>query len=546
MRRSIVLLGFILTSVHPAIAQVVELRGTAALPFASPDCATQRHKPLRCLQPQPAVRADAIQRATANALDRYVAAAGAATQANYERVRDQVLGRLSDFILSTMVLSEFADSGTGMLTVVVRAELNGPRFDQAMQAASPISHTTEGDRSTVAFVFMARRFASTAISDPERRTESTRDASTTATLVDRGVSQGTKDRSESMSTTEQSRGHATDSLTSAVVTASAQASRRATSLDSSGRDSSTERSAASAWRSANAATRVTRSDTTRGSLGTVPNSKELHQGSESPTITDRSSRAAQDGSADSSSRDGKLSQRSGQIHSARALSDDRSDTGQSQQASATTRSSSGSTDQQRKSTSTESTRDTLAADRTTTTTEGSSLATRTAGTTTRYADEVEYEVSSSEEINTAMSGVLSGAGFDVSDAEFIDVVTPEGSLLLNLRTDFGNGSDLASGTLRQLLAAASAAGAQYLAFGTLDEGASAMDSVSGLRRIYATVSGKILDIRSRLPRTIAAVGPEQFAGTGPDDQVAGRNALRIAAETTAREIVARLNARGIH
>jgi hypothetical protein len=54
------------------------------------------------------------------------------------------------------------------------------------------------------------------------------------------------------------------------------------------------------------------------------------------------------------------------------------------------------------------------------------------------------------------------------------------------------------------------------------------------------------DITSRFPKKVAVIGPIQANAAAPTDQAAIREALKIAAEAAANEIVSRLNAKGIN
>jgi hypothetical protein len=63
--------------------------------------------------------------------------------------------------------------------------------------------------------------------------------------------------------------------------------------------------------------------------------------------------------------------------------------------------------------------------------------------------------------------------------------------------------------------------------------------------VYVSVTGKVLSLKRRFPKTIAAVGPVQFAGLGPDQTVAKRNALILASEKAAKQLTAQLRAKGI-
>lgn len=165
------------------------------------------------------------------------------------------------------------------------------------------------------------------------------------------------------------------------------------------------------------------------------------------------------------------------------------------------------------------------------------------GSTTQKADKIEWQVAQSNEVNTSMTGVFSDAGMDVVEAEYVE---GESRGLLNLgliRADFSKGNDIAPQNLRNMVAGVKNAGIYYVATGTLDVGIKERDPVSGNVRVYVTVNGKVLDISGRFPKTISSVGPVQFAGLGPNENVARTNALKLAAEQAAKQMVDELNTR---
>ena len=63
--------------------------------------------------------------------------------------------------------------------------------------------------------------------------------------------------------------------------------------------------------------------------------------------------------------------------------------------------------------------------------------------------------------------------------------------------------------------------------------------------MFVSVRGQVWSITKKLPRKVASVGPVQFAGLGPNDTVAMRNALILAAKEAGTAIVDQLNAKGI-
>ena len=73
-----------------------------------------------------------------------------------------------------------------------------------------------------------------------------------------------------------------------------------------------------------------------------------------------------------------------------------------------------------------------------------------------------------------------------------------------------------------------------------------IDPVSGNTRVTVTVTGKIYNVSGRFARTLSSVGPVQFAGLGPDATVARTNALQLASQKAAQQMVDELNNKGIH
>lgn len=168
------------------------------------------------------------------------------------------------------------------------------------------------------------------------------------------------------------------------------------------------------------------------------------------------------------------------------------------------------------------------------------------GSTTRRADQVGWTLIPAANINTIVTGIFSAAAFEVIEAEYVE---PQSNGFLSvkaLQEDYRTGNDLQPQTLRNTVQGLQAAQVPYLALATLDVGFPGTDPTTGLARVYVTVTGKVLDVTGRLPRTLASVGPEQFAGTGPTSDVAQTNALKMAAEKTARELVSQINALGVH
>jgi hypothetical protein len=167
----------------------------------------------------------------------------------------------------------------------------------------------------------------------------------------------------------------------------------------------------------------------------------------------------------------------------------------------------------------------------------------TGGSSLRKADEVSYRVTSPENINTAMTNVFASNGFEVYD--YRDVVSQCGGIAPErVYAEFAKADELSRDTRNGAFTAARQCSISVFAFGTMDIGLQDTDPVTGNKRVYVSVRSQLLDITGRLPRIIASVGPVQYAGLGPDQPVAMRNALQLAATEVARSISDQLNAKG--
>lgn len=167
------------------------------------------------------------------------------------------------------------------------------------------------------------------------------------------------------------------------------------------------------------------------------------------------------------------------------------------------------------------------------------------GSVTQRAAAVTWDVASANEINARMSGVFGAAGYEVVEAEYVEAESRGQLSVERVRSDFSTGDDLSADVLRSTVDGVRAAGIPFLAFGTLDVGMRDIDPVTGNTRIFVTVTGKVLYIMGRFPRTVSAVGPVQFAGLGPNETVARNNALALAAEKAAQIMVDEMNLRGV-
>ncbi len=170
--------------------------------------------------------------------------------------------------------------------------------------------------------------------------------------------------------------------------------------------------------------------------------------------------------------------------------------------------------------------------------------TTTGGSTEKKADKLKYAVASSQDINAAMSNVLSTSGFEI--VEYDDVVSECGGTEREvIMEEFSESDDMSRKSRKGAISGSRECEVMLFATGTLDIGQSDTDPSSGLKRVYVSARAQVWSLEKRLPKKVASVGPVQWPGTGADAKVAMRNALILAAEEAAKEIVAILNSKGI-
>ncbi|MDM4772960.1 hypothetical protein [Solimonas sp. SE-A11] len=336
-----------------------------------------------------ATKQAALQKAQVNALDRYFSTVDQAKAKNYELIRGRLLESIDSYILGATILSEEVDDKAGVYTVTVRADINKPRLENALQGSSAMANTANADKSALTFVFIARQQRSVQAFDDKvyKRVDTQSSAKQSGSSQNRAV-ESERIRSASIETGE--------------------------SVKSSGN----------------------------------------FEASSSDSVT-------------------------------------------------------------------------------------------TGGSVTKKADVVEWSIVNADGINSVMTGTFSNAGYEVVEAEYLEQASNNQLSVAAIRKDYSTGNDLSAATLRSAVSGVKAAEVPYLAYGTLDVGMADTDPASGLTRVYVTVSGKVLDLRGRFPKTASAVGPVQFAGLGPNEGVARTNALKSAAGSAAQQLMNEMNARGV-
>jgi hypothetical protein len=169
----------------------------------------------------------------------------------------------------------------------------------------------------------------------------------------------------------------------------------------------------------------------------------------------------------------------------------------------------------------------------------------TGGSTVKRSSEATYRLYPSANLNVVFTGMFARAGFEVIEAGMAEPATGGRFSLAKVEEDYQTGNDLKSATLQSIASGMRTAGVPYVALGTLDISAPGKDPATGLVRVGVTVNAKVYNVSKAIPSTQAAVGPVQYAGVGPDEDSARGNALKLAANSAARELTSQLTAKGI-
>lgn len=169
----------------------------------------------------------------------------------------------------------------------------------------------------------------------------------------------------------------------------------------------------------------------------------------------------------------------------------------------------------------------------------------TGGSTVRRAAESTWRLLPSANLAQVFTSSFARAGFKVSEAAMVEPYAGGHFKVAAVESDYKSGMDLKSATLASVVNGMRTAQIPYVALGTLDVGMTDRDPSTGLMRVSVTVNAKILDIGQAIPETIASVGPVQYSGVGPDEDVARTNALKSAATNAARELTSQVTNLGV-
>ncbi len=172
----------------------------------------------------------------------------------------------------------------------------------------------------------------------------------------------------------------------------------------------------------------------------------------------------------------------------------------------------------------------------------------------KYKDKPLWNVATTNEIDTAMNSVFARANYRVVEAATLEEETGGSLLIANFVDDFRFGDDVQSQTQGDAIKGLQSVNAidpskdddiSYFAVGSLTIDEEQVDKRTGNITTFVSITAKILDISGRRSFTAASVGSVVVKGEGPTSLVARNNALKLAAERAAEQLVGQLSSKQI-
>jgi hypothetical protein len=151
----------------------------------------------------------------------------------------------------------------------------------------------------------------------------------------------------------------------------------------------------------------------------------------------------------------------------------------------------------------------------------------------------------SQGLGDVVTQIFKTSGYRVAEAQFVEPLSGGKLKVAAIEGDYESGNDLRSATLQNVVEGLRTADVRYFALATLDVGQVGVDPTTGLKRMVVTVNAKVLDVGQRIPESVAVAGPTQYAGVGPTEDEARTNALKLAAQSAARELTSQLANAGL-
>ena len=156
----------------------------------------------------------------------------------------------------------------------------------------------------------------------------------------------------------------------------------------------------------------------------------------------------------------------------------------------------------------------------------------------------EFDLVPTIDFNTKFSEIMSLNNYEPT--EYLDVLDACGGEELEVvEEELAFDGRMSRETRRAVVTGLRDCEVAYLAIGTIEVNQPKVSAVEGYT-VTVSITGEVLDVSRRLPKKVAAIGPVLGQAGGDEDNIAVKNALTIAGDLAAKEIVSRLNAKGVN
>jgi hypothetical protein len=167
------------------------------------------------------------------------------------------------------------------------------------------------------------------------------------------------------------------------------------------------------------------------------------------------------------------------------------------------------------------------------------------GSVLKRADKILWNVSTSIELDAAVSQTFSSFGYRFIDLAQVEAMSNGVLSIEQFKAEFGTGNDL-SGKTKNSVFAALKENIPIFIIATIDVGVAKQNPVTSETIVYVSVTAKAYQYDGLFYATVASVEPQQFSASGPDQTVAETRALVKASRSASEEVVRQLYAAKIY
>lgn len=176
-----------------------------------------------------------------------------------------------------------------------------------------------------------------------------------------------------------------------------------------------------------------------------------------------------------------------------------------------------------------------------------SVSTKSRSKNIKRADKIDYDVFSSEGIESTMTQIFSTAGFRSIGTAMVKRKSRDLFDKQKLINDYSVGDDISDDALIDCIEGLAKVRIKYFACGTLTVGEQRKNPANGLDEVSVNVNGKVYFIDADgFEEVVASVGPENYSETGTTPEDTKTNALKEAGNVAANSLVNQLSAKGLY